>query len=101
MVSRFPEVLVNRRPALPAIEWPALAPVVTAALEDCLIARRREGATLSAEIVVRLASMESSAARVQALLPKRLDRELTRLRRLRYDLPDDPEEAESTKRQAR
>jgi uncharacterized protein (TIGR00255 family) len=80
MVSRFPEVLVNRRPALPAIEWPALAPVVSAALEDCLAARRREGATLSAEIVVRLASMESSAARVEALLPKRLERELTRLR---------------------
>jgi len=77
-VSRFPEVIGSGREVSSA-EWPELAPLVDAALEECLAARRREGAALSAEIDMRVDAIAAGVGRVATLLPGRLDRELARL----------------------
>lgn len=78
-VLRFPDVLGSEREAA-AVEWAALAPVVVAALDECLEARRREGAALGSEIADRLGAIAEGARRVAALAPERLARETGRLR---------------------
>ncbi len=78
-VLRFPDVLGAARETT-TVEWTGLVPLVTAALEECLAARRREGDQLSAELGQRLAALERHAVVVAGLLPGRLEREVARLR---------------------
>ena len=77
-VARFPEVIGTGRSASSA-EWTELAPLVDAAIGDCLAARRREGEALSTELGRRIDAMAEGMTRVAALLPARLDREMARL----------------------
>ncbi len=78
-VMRFPEVLGSAREST-TVEWSALEPLVDITLDECLAARRREGAALSTELGERLAAIEGRAAAVAARLPGRLEREVSRLR---------------------
>lgn len=78
-VLRFPDVLAAA-PHSATLEWGTLEPLVGMALDECLAARRREGAQLSAELEERLAALEAHAAVVASLLPARLEREVARLR---------------------
>lgn len=78
-VARFPEVIgTGRSPS--SAEWSELAPLVDAAIHECLEARRREGAALSMELVHRVDAMAKGMTRVASLLPARLEREMSRLR---------------------
>jgi uncharacterized protein (TIGR00255 family) len=78
-VVRFPDVLGSGRET-GAVPWSAMEGVVTAALGQCTLARRREGAALADEITGRLAAIERLATAVAAALPGRLQREMGRLR---------------------
>lgn len=78
-VTRFPDVLVPESRAVP-LEWAQLEPVVEEAVAACLAMRRREGEVLTAEVLGRLDTIEAHAARVEALLPARVEREAARLR---------------------
>lgn len=78
-VLRFPDVLGNGRTDA-AVSWDGVAAVLLSARDECLAARRREGAALASELADRLASIERHAAAVTAALPERLDREAARLK---------------------
>ncbi len=81
-VLRFPDVVSTRRDEGPGpVEWSEVAAAFEAAADLCHEARASEGAVLALEIEGRLAAIESGAEQVAELLPARLDRELTRLRR--------------------
>lgn len=77
-VVRFPDVLGSGR-AVSSAEWSELAPLVDAALDECLAARRREGEALSRELDRRVDAIAEGMAHVAELLPARLDREMARL----------------------
>lgn len=80
-VLRFPDVVSSRRDeGLGAVEWGEIASAFEAAADLCQEARRTEGRVLAGEIEGRLAAIERGAGEVAALLPARLERELTRLR---------------------
>lgn len=78
-VLRFPDVLGNGR-ADAAVPWDGVAAVLLTARDECLAARRREGAALVSELADRLASIERHAAVVAAAVPGRLEREAARLK---------------------
>jgi uncharacterized protein (TIGR00255 family) len=78
-VARFPEVIGSGRSATSA-EWAALAPLADTAIAECLSARRREGEALSDELDRRVDAIAGGMSRVAALLPGRLEREMSRLR---------------------
>ncbi|MGH7594621.1 MAG: YicC family protein, partial [Gemmatimonadales bacterium] len=61
------------------VNWESLAPVVTAAADECRVARRREGAVLGRELGARFDELEQAATRIAALAPGRLLRERDRL----------------------
>lgn len=80
-ILRFPEVVTSRRDdTSSSVEWSEIAPAFELASDLCRDSRVREGAVLAAEIDARLTSIERETEAVEALLPKRLERELVRLR---------------------
>ena len=80
LVARQPEVLTTSSGGSAEIEWAEVEPVVSAAAQECVTMRRREGEALSAELRHRLELLERSAAVVAERGPERLVRERERLR---------------------
>ncbi len=77
-VVRFPEV-IGRGRTVASVEWSELAPLVGRAVEECVAARRREGAALSEELGRRVDAIAHGMTRVAESLPGRLGREMQRL----------------------
>ena len=81
MVARQSDLLGGRRvEPMGVVPWELVAPLVAVACAECLVARRREGAVLVAEIGARVASLAAGAERITLLAPARLVRERDRLR---------------------
>jgi uncharacterized protein (TIGR00255 family) len=80
MVVRQPEVITAGREETPEIAWSDFEPIVTQAIADCKVMRKREGGVLADELRHRLSLMEASTRIIAARAPERLVRERDRLR---------------------
>jgi len=79
MVARQPDVLLVGSAAEPSVEWDEIEPVVLEAIAECKAMRHREGEVITAELAHRLDRIEAAGREVEALAPRRIERERDRL----------------------
>jgi uncharacterized protein (TIGR00255 family) len=80
MLVRVPEVISSSAADDAAIGWGDLEPVVTQAIAECKVMRKREGEVLAEELRRRLGLLEASSRAIAARAPERMTRERDRLR---------------------
>jgi uncharacterized protein (TIGR00255 family) len=79
-VARHPDVLTVQGDGQNAVSWSDVEPIVEQAAVQVLAMRAREGRALAADLLERLAALESGARAVEARAPARLAAEHARLK---------------------